>query len=231
MRKISICAPLRVGDRIYASVFIDLFPKDVQSFVRLFARTLQTHIPWRISFLVESNGLGHAGIRSALASVLTITSRQNRLISDSLKLLSYINLSADDAVVRLKVTAATWAPEGDMRLLRSRASMLSRAIQGWGSCDVSEISGDAYEGVVSSMLARVRRVQWQHLQLRRYQTYYICCRYFVRLRPGRMAPFYFVRPMANRGLIIRAPAIKPLGLIYFMLVLVLVNQCCRMLLI
>ena len=133
----------RVGDRIYASVFIDLFPKDVQSFVRLFSRTLQTHIPWRISFLIESNGLGHAGIRSAIASVLTITSRQNRLISDSLKLLSYINLSADDAVVRLRVTAATWAPEGDMRLLRSRASMLSRAIQGWGSCDVSEISGDS----------------------------------------------------------------------------------------
>jgi intracellular multiplication protein IcmB len=143
----------RVGDRIYASVFIDLFPKEVQSFVRLFARTLQTHIPWRISFMVESNGLGHAGLRSAIASVLTITSRQNRLISDALKLLSYLNLSADDAVVRLKVTAATWAPEGDMRLLRSRASMLSRAIQGWGSCDVSEISGDSYQGVVSSMLA------------------------------------------------------------------------------
>ncbi len=143
----------RVGDRIYASVFIDLFPKDVQSFVRLFARTLQTHIPWRLSFLIESNGLGHAGIRSAIASVLTVTSRQNRLISDSLKLLSYINLSGDDAVVRLRVTAATWAPEGDIRLLRSRAAMLSRAIQGWGSCDVSEISGDAYEGVVSSMVA------------------------------------------------------------------------------
>ncbi len=143
----------RVGDRIYASVFIDLFPKEVQSFVRLFARTLQTHIPWRISFLIESNGLGHAGLRSAIASVLTITSRQNRLISDSLKLLSYINLSADDAVIRLRVSASTWAPEDDKRLLRSRASMLSRAIQGWGSCDVSEISGDGFEGVVSSMLA------------------------------------------------------------------------------
>ncbi len=143
----------RVGDRIYSTVFIDLFPKDVQSFVRLFSRTLQTQIPWRISFLIESNGLGAAGIRSAIASVLTVTSRQNRLISDSLKLLSYINLSGDDAVVRLRVSAATWAPEDDMRLLRSRASMLSRAIQGWGSCDVSEISGDSFEGVVSSMLA------------------------------------------------------------------------------
>ncbi len=141
----------RVGDRIYASVFIDLFPKDIQMFVRLFARTLQTNIPWRISFLFESNGLGAANIRAAVASVLTVTSSQNRLISDSLKLLSHINLNTDDAVVRLRVSAATWAPEGDVRLLRARASMLAKAIEGWGSCDVSEVSGDAFQGVVSSM--------------------------------------------------------------------------------
>ena len=143
---------VRVGDRIYSSVFIDLFPKEVQSFMRLFSRTLQTHIPWRVSFSIESHGLGNAAIRSAIASVLTITSRQNRLISDSLKLLSYINLNADDAVVRLRVAASTWAPADDIRLLRSRASMLARAIQGWGSCDVSEISGDSFQGVVSTML-------------------------------------------------------------------------------
>jgi len=37
--------------------------------------------------------------------------------------------------------------------LRSRASMLAKAIQGWGSCDTSEISGDAFLGAVSTMLA------------------------------------------------------------------------------
>lgn len=142
----------RVGDRIYSSVFIDLFPKDIQTFVRLFSRTLQNQIPWRISFLMESDGLGNSNIRSAIASVLTVTSSQNRLIADSLKLLSYIKLNTDDAVVRLRVAAATWAPLGDVRLLRSRAAMLAKAIEGWGTCDVSEVSGDAYEGVVSSML-------------------------------------------------------------------------------
>lgn len=142
----------RVGDRIYATVFIDLFPKEIQSFIRLFSRTLQTHIPWRMSFLIESNGLGNANIRSAIASVLSVTSSKNRLIADSLKLLSYINLNTDDAVVKLRVAATTWAPEGDIRLLRSRASMLAKSIEGWGSCDVSEVSGDAYAGVVSSML-------------------------------------------------------------------------------
>lgn len=142
----------RVGDRIYSSVFIDLFPKDVQMFVRLMARTLQANVPWRISFMIESDGLGNPAIRQALASVLSVTSGQNRLIADSMKLLNYIKLNTDDAVVKLRVCAATWAPEGNKRLLRTRAALLARAVEGWGTCDVSEVCGDAYEGVVSSML-------------------------------------------------------------------------------
>jgi intracellular multiplication protein IcmB len=143
---------VRIGDRIYSSIFIDLFPKDIQPFARLFNRTLQTHIPWRMSFNIESDGLGNSKMRAAVASVLTVTSSQNRLIADSLKLLDYINLNTDDAVVKLRVCASTWAPEGDIRLLRSRTSMLAKAIEGWGSCDVSEKCGDPYEGVVSSMM-------------------------------------------------------------------------------
>src|SRR3990167_8761021 len=102
---------VRIGDRDYATVCIDLFPKEVQTFVRLFSRTMQTHIPWRISFSIESDGLGYSQLRGAMASVLTVTSAQNRLISDSLKLLQYINLNTDDAVVRLRVSASTWAPD------------------------------------------------------------------------------------------------------------------------
>ncbi|MCX7125755.1 MAG: type IV secretion protein IcmB [Gammaproteobacteria bacterium] len=143
----------RIGDRDFSTVYIELFPKEIQTFVRLFSRTLQTQIPWRISFSIESDGLGYSQVRGAVASVLTVTSAQNRLISDSLKLLQYINLNTDDAVVRLRVAASTWAPQGDERLLRARASMLAKAIQGWGSCDTSEISGDAFEGAVSTMLA------------------------------------------------------------------------------
>ncbi len=143
---------VRFGDRIYSSVYIDLFPRDVLPFVRLFSKTIQSSIPWRMSFLIESNGLGYSNVRSILASILTVTSAQNRLISDSLKLLNYVNLNSDDAVVRLRVSATTWAPEGDVAKLRSRTSLLARAIEGWGSCDVSEVSGDPFEGVASTML-------------------------------------------------------------------------------
>jgi len=143
----------RIGDLIYANVFISLFPKDIQTFTRLFTRLLATHIPWRISFHVTSGGMGSQKLRQALASVLTVTSQQNRLISDAINLLDYVQLNTDDAVVKLKVAVSTWADEGDMAKLKTRVSLLAKALEGWGSCDVTELSGDAFEGTASTMLA------------------------------------------------------------------------------
>jgi intracellular multiplication protein IcmB len=144
---------IRVGDKIYSSTYIDLFPKDVRPFISLFSRILPSHIPWKISFLVESEGLGTIKLKGLLAAILSFSSAQNRLISDSVNLLKYIQLNTDEAVVRLRVVATTWAPEGDIPLLRRRSSELVKAIQGWGSTDVSEICGDPFGGFVSGMLA------------------------------------------------------------------------------
>ncbi|CAL7959983.1 intracellular multiplication protein IcmB [Gammaproteobacteria bacterium] len=143
---------VRVGDRIYSCVFIDLFPKDLQHFSALLTRVLPMHIPWRISFFVEGAGLDSVRLKAILASVLSWTSAQNRLIGDAVNLLKYIELHTDDAIVKLRVAACTWAPEDDIRLLRTRASQLAKAIEGWGSCDVSEVSGDAFAGAISSAM-------------------------------------------------------------------------------
>jgi intracellular multiplication protein IcmB len=142
----------RVGDRIYSCVFIDLFPKEIQTFMNLFSRMLQTKIPWRISFLVEGGGISSIRMKSALTSVLSWTSAQNRLINESVNLLRYINLNTDDAVVKLRVAACTWAHEDETRLLRTRSALLARAVEAWGSCDVSEVAGDAFAGVISTVL-------------------------------------------------------------------------------
>lgn len=142
----------RVGDRIYSSFFIDLFPKEIQRFSSLLARTLPINAPWRMTFLIESDGLDSIKLKSILASILSWTSAQNRLIGDAANLLSYIKINTDDAVVKLRVSAATWAPENEVRLLRSRASQLVKAVEGWGTCDVSEVSGDAFAGFVSSAM-------------------------------------------------------------------------------
>lgn len=143
----------RIGDRIYSSLFIDLFPQEVRPFIHLFNRTLPTQVPWRISFFVESDGLRILRFRALVATILSFASPQNRLLSDANKMLEYINISTDDAVVKLRVSLATWAKEDELPLLRTRAAELAKAVQGWGNTEVSEICGDAFAGAVSSMLA------------------------------------------------------------------------------
>jgi len=143
---------LRVGDRIYTPIFIDLFPQDLKSFITLFSRTLPTRVPWRISFLIESGGFATLSFKSAMASILSFTSAQNGLVHDAVKLLRDIDVNTDDAVVKLQVSLATWAPEGNIRLLRTRAAELAKAVEGWGTCEVSEVSGDVFAGVSSSLL-------------------------------------------------------------------------------
>ncbi len=144
---------VRVGDKIYSSVYIDLFPKDIRPFVSLFSRILPSHVPWRISFLLESEGLNTIKLKGLLAAILSFSSAQNRLISDSVNLLKYLKINTDDTIVKLRVVATTWAREQDLPLLRRRNSELVKAIQGWGSTDVSEMCGDPFNGFVSSMLA------------------------------------------------------------------------------
>ncbi len=143
---------IRIGERIYTPIFIDLFPQEVKSFIALFARTLPTRVPWRISFLIESGGLAALSFKSVMAAILSFTSAQNALIHDAVQLLRSIDVNTDNAVVKLQVALATWAPEGNIRLLRTRAAELSKAVEGWGSCEVSEVCGDVFAGVVSSSL-------------------------------------------------------------------------------
>ncbi len=143
---------VRVGDKVYSTVYIDLFPKDIRPFMMLFNRVLPTQVPWRMSFLIQSGGLSVIKLKGLMASILTFSSAQNRLISDANNLLKYVQLNTDDAIIKLRVAASTWAPDGEVALLRRRASELAKAVEGWGSCDVSEISGDPFGGCVSTMM-------------------------------------------------------------------------------
>ncbi len=143
---------VRIGDRIYTAVFIDLFPKEIKPFTQLFQRILNAHIPWRISYFMDSKGLSSIQFRSAISAILSFSSSQNRLLSDAIHKLREMELNGEDAVIKLRVALATWAPVGEERLLRTRTSQLAKAVQGWGSCEVSEVSGDPFGGIVSSML-------------------------------------------------------------------------------
>lgn len=134
----------RIGDRIYAPVFIDLFPQEIKPFIDLFRRVLHTSLPWRMSYLVESDGIKTLGIKPLLASILSFASSQNPLISDAAELLRYYHDSTDNAIIKLRVALTTWAKVGEDRVLRTRSAELIKAVQGWGHCEVAEYSGDSF---------------------------------------------------------------------------------------
>jgi len=142
----------RLGDRLYGTVSIDLFPKEIAPFGTLFNRVLNAQIPWRISFLMEGGGLNALGLKSTISTILSFAHTNNRLIGNAIDLLRYLEVNTDDAIVRLQVTASTWAKVGEEKLLRMRVAELAKAIQGWGFCETAEISGDSYAGMMSSAL-------------------------------------------------------------------------------
>lgn len=143
----------RIGDKIYSTHYIDLFPQDIKPFYELFRKTLQSRFPWRISFLFESDGVRTLGIKPVLASFLSFASSVNPLISDAAELLKEIETRTDYAVVKFRVAISTWASIGEESLLRARSAELAKSVQGWGSCEVGEISGDSYEAALCTCLA------------------------------------------------------------------------------
>lgn len=142
---------VRVGDRIYAPLYVDLPPKEVAPFIDLFAKTLTIDAPWRISFLIEGGALRAFSFKKMMADLLSF-SGENRLVSDALEELREMEVEGE-SMVKVSISLATWAGRDDIKLLRERASRLARAAVSWGHCDIREVSGDSLEGMLSSSLS------------------------------------------------------------------------------
>lgn len=148
----------RIGDQIYAPIYVELFPKDIKPFYELFRRTLNAKMPWRISYFIGGDGIKITQSKNMLAQVLSFSSHHNRLIADAHKLLKTLHERSDDPIVKLYVTLCTWAPQGKMELLKERAAKLYKMVQSWGNCQVGDLSGDAFGTTLSSALALTNRI-------------------------------------------------------------------------
>lgn len=144
---------VELGDRIYAPLYIDLFPRDLKYFMTLFAKARAASLPWRISFLVEGGGMSGTAARKLIAQIMGWASSDNKMMARSITELQKFQEEASGINVKLRVALCTWAPRGDLELLRRRASDLARAVESWGSCQVSEATGDPVAGFMSTALA------------------------------------------------------------------------------
>ncbi len=144
---------VEIGDRIYAPMYMSLAPSEIRPFSMLFKRVSENRMPWRITFLIESDGLGMLSFNNFVAALFGWSNSDNRLVKDAITEIKDLVKHHGEQDVKLRVDFATWAPKGEYKVLATRSSQLARAVQGWGGADVREVSGDASQGFVSSCLA------------------------------------------------------------------------------
>lgn len=144
---------VKIGDRIYSPIYIDLFPREIQTFAHLFERTKEKKLPWRISFLLEGDGLSSFGFKGLAAQLLGFANSGNKMIHKGVEELKSLKDDSGETIVRIRAALSTWAPKNEPELLSKRVSELAKCVESWGSCQVSEVTGDPMAGVSSSSLA------------------------------------------------------------------------------
>ncbi len=144
---------IRVGDLIFGGVDMTLAPEELRPFEQLLTRLSEGHgIPWRASFLIEGGGLATLALSATVASIFVWASTDTRRVKNAMDMLKAMSLEGR-TIVRLRASFSTWAPAGDVDLARKRVSVLQRAIESWGNCQVSAVAGDPLDGVMSSALS------------------------------------------------------------------------------
>lgn len=142
---------VEMGRYIWGGVDMTLGPMEPSPFPLLLARLAESRTPFRISYLIEGGGIQGMALQTFLSSIFTVTNAENRQIKDALEALD--NLSRSEPVVKFRLSLATWATRGNTDLLEDRLSTLVQAFESWGYCQVSQISGDPLDQVMSSALA------------------------------------------------------------------------------
>lgn len=129
--------------RVFAPVDVLLLPRHPRPLEELLPRL--AGIPFRMALLMEGGGLEGFRLSHALSSLLAWSDAGSALQRDALDVLA-LRRAEGDAIVRLRLTFATWAdthaPPGELDRRRSR---LLQAVEAWGEMTASPLTGDPLE--------------------------------------------------------------------------------------
>ena len=141
---------VEMGERIYSSVFFELFPQKIYSFQNLFVDARNQSLPWRYSLLISGGGLsGQHQFKAMIAHLLAFTNSGNRLMKNDIENLKEYK----GAIVEVRATFTTWAPKNNVELLKTRYENLKNVLGKWGSPEVSKTTGDPIAAIASSALS------------------------------------------------------------------------------
>lgn len=137
-----------MGDRIFAPVYIEITPQEIEPFSNLFEKLNTVEVPWSVSFTIDGGGMKYVSIKAGVASFMTWANPYNAKINESVTAMREHAIEGA-TYVRLKIAFMTWAPIGQMDLLRARVSKLVHSITSWGDCEVRENVGNPSAGFFS----------------------------------------------------------------------------------
>lgn len=141
---------VEMGDRVYSSVFFELFPQNIYSFQNLFVSARNQGLPWRYSLLISGGGLSSSyQMKGMLSHLLAFSNGGNKLIKQDIENLKEYKGS----IVEVRATFTTWAPKNNIRLLKTRYENLKNVLGSWGNPEVSKTTGDPVAAIASSALS------------------------------------------------------------------------------
>ena len=122
---------VEIGENEYASVDMMIGPEDPRPFVELASWLGQDRLPWRCSFILEGGGKTGMAFKEIGSSFLSIFPA-NRDLQRAFASLRNLREQENHISVKLRASFATWAPLGETRKLRRRASTLGAKDRGMG---------------------------------------------------------------------------------------------------
>jgi intracellular multiplication protein IcmB len=145
---------IRIGDHIHSAVSMTLPPQTPQPFNMLFRALKAKNLPWRASFLFDGNGLASTNFKQIMSSILYFSSSTNKKLNKALEELRARELEGE-TLVRFSASFDTWVKDDKtehcLQVLQKRTAELVGSVQGWGTCDCGEITGDPLLGVSATV--------------------------------------------------------------------------------
>lgn len=136
---------VRTDSLWHANLSMELGPQEPQPFSELF-RNVDRRMPWRMKFDINPGGLEETRGRQAMLAFAGMFPANKQIRQSFIDLQERAKV---DAICSMKVTASTWADtEHDAK---QRLASLEKALQAWGTCQVTDVHGDPIAAMASTL--------------------------------------------------------------------------------
>ncbi|WP_029000920.1 conjugal transfer protein TraU [Azohydromonas australica] len=142
---------IRSEDLWHANLSLELGPQEPQPFGELF-RNVDRRMPWRMRLDLCPGGLNEMRGRQMMLAFAGMFP-SNKMIKQSFQ--DLLERSRHDAILSMKVTASTWGHSEHEA--KQRAASLEKALQAWGTCQVTDVHGDPMAAWASTIPAFTTR--------------------------------------------------------------------------